>query len=117
MPIKIIVMGIGGVGKTAITTRYVRGRWTEKYNPTVEESHQTTVEFDGKAVQLEILDTAGQDEYAPLRETFMHKGDGFLFVYSITDDQTFEEIRGIREQVLRVHRDKKVVKFMIQFLV
>ena len=57
---------------------------------------------------MEILDTAGQDEYTPLRETFMHTGDGFLLVYSITDDQTLEELRGIREQILRVHRDRKV---------
>jgi len=86
----------------------VLGRWIEKYDPTIEESYQTTVDIDGKALQVEILDTAGQDEYTPLRETFMHTGDGFLLVYSITDDQTFEELRGIREQILRVHRDRKV---------
>ena len=102
----------GGVGKSAITNRFVIGRWIEKYDPTIEESYQTTVDIDGKALQVEILDTAGQDEYRPLRETFMHTGDGFLLVYSITDDQTFEELRGIREQILRAlsacNRDKKV---------
>lgn len=96
------------MGKSAITNRFVIGRWIEKYDPTIEESYQTTVDIDGKALQVEILDTAGQDEYRPLRETFMHTGDGFLLVYSITDDQTFEELRGIREQILRVHRDRKV---------
>lgn len=106
--IKIIVMGVGGVGKSAITNRFVIGRWIERYDPTVEESYQTTIDVDGKALQVEILDTAGQDEYTPLRETFMHTGDGFLLVYSITDDQTFEELRGIREQILRVHPNKKV---------
>lgn len=40
----------------------------------------------------------------------MHTGDGFLLVYSIVDDQTLEELRGIREQILRVHRDRKVKK-------
>lgn len=38
----------------------------------------------------------------------MHTGDGFLLVYSIIDDQTLEELREIREQILRVHRDRKV---------
>jgi len=106
--IKIIVMGVGGVGKSAITNRFVIGRWVEKYDPTVEESYQTTIDIDGKALQVEILDTAGQDEYTPLRETFMHTGDGFLLVYSIVDDQTLEELKAIREQILRVHRDRKV---------
>lgn len=59
------------------------------------------------------MDTAGQDEYTPLRETFMHTGDGFLLVYSIVDDQTLEELREIREQILRVHRDRKVPMVVI----
>ena len=69
-----IVMGVGGVGKSAITNRFVINRWIEKYDPTIEESYMTNVDIDGKALQVEILDTAGQDEYAPLRETFMHTG-------------------------------------------
>lgn len=79
-----------------------------QYDPTIEESYQTTVDIDGKALQVEILDTAGQDAYTPLRETFMHTGDGFMLVYSVVDDQTLEELRDIREQILRVHRDRKV---------
>ncbi len=34
--------------------------------------------------------------------------DGFLFVYSLTDDQTLEELRSIHEQVLNVHPNKNV---------
>lgn len=64
---------------------------------------------------MEILDTAGQDEYTPLRETFMPSGDGFLLVYSIVDDQTLEELRGIREQILRVHKDRKVIHTEVVF--
>lgn len=82
-----------------------------QYDPTIEESYQTTIDIEGKAMQVEILDTAGQDAYTPLRETFMHTGDGFLLVYSIVDDQTLEELREIREQILRVHPDRKVTIF------
>lgn len=101
-------MSISFEGKSAITNRFVVRRWIEKYDPTVEESYQTTIDIDGKALQVEILDTAGQAEYTPLRETFMHTGDGFLLIYSITDDQTFEELREIREQILRVHPNQNV---------
>lgn len=106
--LRVIVMGVGGVGKSAITNRFVVGRWIEKYDPTVEESYLTTIDLDGKALQIEILDTAGQHEYTPLRETFMHTGDGFLLVYSIVDDQTFEELRDIHEQIMRVHQNADV---------
>ena len=85
--VKLIVMGAGGVGKSALTCRYTQGTWVEKYDPTIEDQYTKTVELDTgsgtRAIPLEILDTAGQDEYSPLRETFMHTGDGFLLVYSI----------------------------------
>jgi Ras-related protein Rap-1B len=75
----------------------------------VEESYLTTIDIDGRALQVEILDTAGQKEYSALRETFMHTGDGFLLIYSITDDQTLEELRDIKEQISRVHPNKRVI--------
>ena len=87
-----------------------------KYDPTIEESYQTSVEIDGKALNVEILDTAGQDEYTPLRETFMGSGDGYLLVYSITDDQTLEELDGIRDQILRFHANKKVCCMLFHVL-
>lgn len=43
----------------------------------------------------------------------MHTGDGFMLVYSVVDDQTLEELRSIREQILRVHRDKKVPMIVV----
>ena len=46
-----------------------------QYDPTIEDQYTKAIELDGKAHQLEILDTAGQEEYSPLRETFMHTGD------------------------------------------
>merc|ERR1712185_121650 len=101
-------MGAGGVGKSALTCRYTQGTWVEKYDPTIEDQYTKTVELDTgagtRAIALEILDTAGQDEYSPLRETFMHTGDGFLLVYSLTDDDTYEALEAIHQQIMRVHQ-------------
>ncbi len=46
-----------------------------QYDPTIEDKYTKDLEVKGKALQLEILDTAGQEEYSALRETFMHTGD------------------------------------------
>lgn len=73
------------------------------------------MDIDGKAYQVEILDTAGQDEYTPLRANFMHTGDGFLLVYSVLDDQTFEELRSIREQILQAHPNKAVCCWPVDY--
>lgn len=54
---------------------------------------------------LDILDTAGQEEYSAMREQYMRTGEGFLLVYSIIDRNSFEEIQTFHQQILRV-KDK-----------
>lgn len=39
----------------------------DKYDPTIEDSYRKGVTVDGKETMLNILDTAGQEEYASLR--------------------------------------------------
>ena len=51
---------------------------------------------------LDVLDTAGQEEYSAMREQYMRTGEGFLLVYSINSRQSFEEILTFQQQILRV---------------
>eukprot|EP01126_Amoeba_proteus_P061096 TRINITY_DN8160_c0_g4_i1.p1 TRINITY_DN8160_c0_g4~~TRINITY_DN8160_c0_g4_i1.p1 ORF type:complete len:133 (+),score=8.98 TRINITY_DN8160_c0_g4_i1:270-668(+) len=57
---------------------------------------------DGKVVIMDLLDTAGQDEYSGMRDLYIRKGEGFLLVYSITSRTSLAEVRAFRELVLRV---------------
>lgn len=70
---KIVVLGSGGVGKSALTVQFVQGIFVEKYDPTIEDSYRKQVEVDGQQCMLEILDTAGTvikpfllDNHSPL---------------------------------------------------
>jgi GTPase KRas protein len=60
---------------------------------------------DDETALLDVLDTAGQEEYSAMREQYMRTGEGFLLVYSITARQSFEEIMTFQQQILRV-KDK-----------
>lgn len=60
---------------------------------------------DDEVALLDVLDTAGQEEYSAMREQYMRSGEGFLLVYSITSRQSFEEIRTFQQSILRV-KDK-----------
>lgn len=46
--------------------------------------------LDGEEVQIDILDTAGQEDYAAIRDNYFRSGEGFLCVFSITDDESFQ---------------------------
>lgn len=67
---KIVVLGSGGVGKSALTVQFVQGIFVEKYDPTIEDSYRKQVEVDGQQCMLEILDTAGTVRILPTRNSF-----------------------------------------------
>lgn len=45
--------------------------------------------LDGEEVQIDILDTAGQEDYAAIRDNYFRSGEGFLLVFSITEQESF----------------------------
>lgn len=51
---------------------------------------------------LEVLDTAGQEEYTALRDQWIRDGEGFVLVYSIASRASFSRIRKFYQQIQRV---------------
>ena len=99
---KLVVVGGGGVGKSALTIQLIQNHFVDEYDPTIEDSYRKQVAIDEETCLLDILDTAGQEEYSAMRDQYMRSGQGFLCVYSITNAGSFKEISGFREQILRV---------------
>jgi len=105
---KLVVVGGGGVGKSALTIQLIQGQFVDEYDPTIEDSYRKGVTIDEESCLLDILDTAGQEEYSAMRDQYMRSGQGFLCVYSITNRGSFDEISSFREQILRVKDADKV---------
>ncbi|EPB83472.1 Ras family, other [Mucor circinelloides 1006PhL] len=103
---KLVVLGDGGVGKTALTIQLCLNHFVGKcictYDPTIEDSYRKQVVIDDQPCVLEVLDTAGQEEYTALRDQWIRDGEGFLLVYSIASRSTFERIERFRNQIFRV---------------
>lgn len=76
--------------------------FVEYYDPTIESSYQRQVVVDDHACILDILDTAGQDDYSALRSQWIRSGEGYIIMYSITDKSTFAEVSNLRSQILMV---------------
>ncbi|WWD21626.1 hypothetical protein CI109_106112 [Kwoniella shandongensis] len=106
MLFKITVLGDGGVGKTALTVQFTMSSFVETYDPTIEDCYRKQWVVDDQPCLLEVLDTAGQEEYTALRDQWIRDGEGFLIVYSITSRPTFERVERIVERVLRVKEDE-----------
>ncbi|XP_008049744.1 ras-related protein Rap-1b isoform X2 [Carlito syrichta] len=80
---KLVVLGSGGVGKSALTVQFVQGIFVEKYDPTIEDSYR-------------------KQQFTAMRDLYMKNGQGFALVYSITAQSTFNDLQDLREQILRV---------------
>jgi small GTP-binding protein len=98
---KIVVFGAGAVGKSALTIQFVQGYFITDYDPTIEDSYKRVLAVDNDNVQLDILDTAGQDDFAPMRTSYMRQGKGFIIVYAIDDRASFEEVEVFHRDLTR----------------
>ncbi|CBF77002.1 putative RAS small monomeric GTPase (Rsr1) [Aspergillus nidulans FGSC A4] len=94
----IVVLGAGGVGKSCLTAQFVQNVWIESYDPTIEDSYRKHIEVDGRQCILEILDTAGTEQFS----------QGFLLVFSITSMSSLNELAELREQIVRIKDDENV---------
>ena len=128
---KLVVVGGGGVGKSCLTIQLIQSHFVDEYDPTIEgsslsphladrptdrpfqtDSYRKQCVIDDEVALLDVLDTAGQEEYSAMREQYMRTGEGFLLVYSITSRQSFEEILTFQQQILRV-KDKDYFPIII----
>jgi len=71
-------------------------QFVEDYEPTKADSYRKRVILDGEEAQIDILDTAGQEDYAAIRDNYFRSGEGFLCVFSIIDSESFQAAVDLR---------------------
>ena len=70
--------------------------------------YRKEIEVEGSPATLEILDTAGTEQFASMRDLYIRNGQGFILVFSISSKQTFTDIKSMRNQICRVKATEKV---------
>ena len=71
------------------------------------------IEVDNMPCVLEILDTAGTEQFASMRDLYIKNGQGFVVVYSVTNHQTFLDIKTMRDQIVRVKGSERVPVLLV----
>jgi small GTP-binding protein len=102
--IHLCMLGAGAVGKSALTLHYIQGQFISDYDPTIEDAYRKPIDIDGSNnLMLDILDTAGQEDFVALRTTWMRNKHGFILVYSVVDHSTFTDLNYFYEQLNDVY--------------
>lgn len=92
--VKVAFLGDSGVGKTCIIKRYTEDEFNENSASTSGASYsQKFLDINGKTLQLDLWDTAGQEKYRALGKRFYQDAYIICLVYDITNAATFEDLK------------------------
>lgn len=98
---KVSVLGAGGVGKSTCIVQFVAGTFVEADDPTIEDAYRKNEKVDDEYALLEILDTAGQETFNTVRDTFFRETRGFLIIYSITSRTSFDDVAALYNECIK----------------
>lgn len=70
-----------------------------------EESYITQIEYGFDSHAVEIIDTAGQEEFMLFRDTALAQGDAFLALFAINSISSWYALQELRNKIVREHDD------------
>ena len=108
VPLKVAVLGQSMVGKSALTFRFINNKFPTEHDTTIEDSYSIPAKIDDIQCQLEILDTAGQDDYQTMLDTWINSADGFILVYSIDNKESFESTKTRYDRIMKLKEGQNV---------
>ena len=109
----VAIIGEAGVGKTSIIKRHIFGRFDAEYLSTIEDFYTTLVKADVSSLknfnedrwyELDIVDTAGMEEFKKVRDVAVQDKDAYIFIYSLRDPSS---IFKLSEQLSLLRSEKK----------
>uniref|UniRef100_T1INH0 Uncharacterized protein n=1 Tax=Strigamia maritima TaxID=126957 RepID=T1INH0_STRMM len=100
---KLVVIGDGAVGKTCLLVVFSKDEFPTDYTPTVFENYLANIEVNGNQVELDLWDTAGQEDYDQLRPLSYPDTDVILICLSIGNPDSLENIRDMWAAEAKLH--------------
>ena len=95
---KTIIVGAPSVGKSSLVRRYQTGEFRETHTATIAaDLSAITFDFPTGKVVLTVVDVGGQETFAALRNRFYVGAHHLIFVYDMTNKETFKRITPLFE--------------------
>ncbi len=98
--IKVVLLGNSGVGKSSILDRYVNEHFDKDSQLTLGISFlDKTFSYRGKAIKLQMWDTAGQEKYASLAKMYYRDANIAILVYDLTDKKSLDGLKSWHKEL------------------
>ena len=86
-------------GKTAVCLRYLKGEFSEGYIPTIEDEFSKIITINDRSINLTIIDTAGQDDFAEMRYSYFKLVNGSIIFVDISNPSSIDDLRMIYDDM------------------
>ena len=110
-PLKIVLIGESGVGKTSIIYQFIDKNFLYDQQTTIGGTFATKKVkcSNGKILKLEIWDTAGQEKYRSVTKMFYKDADAAILVYDITSKNSFDGLKNYWLKEVKDSSEKNVI--------
>ena len=97
---KFILIGDSGVGKSSLIQRYVDNTFPENFTATIGIDYKIKkFKKKGFDIKIQIIDTAGQERFLSLTNTFFKNSDGIFLVFDLIERKSFENLKFWMEKI------------------
>uniref|UniRef100_A0A8U7NQ00 Solute carrier family 39 member 3 n=1 Tax=Corvus moneduloides TaxID=1196302 RepID=A0A8U7NQ00_CORMO len=110
---RVVVFGAGGVGKSSLVLRFVKGTFRDTYIPTIEDTYRQVISCDKSVCTLQITDTTGSHQFPAMQRLSISKGHAFILVFSVTSKQSLEELKPIYQQIVQIKGSVESIPIML----
>ena len=110
LSLKILLIGDSQVGKTSLLLKYTEHVFPEEHIATIGVEYKDKfIVKDNYNIRLQIWDTAGQERFHSITKNIYRNANGVLFVYDITNQESFNNIKNWIKDLQNVGNDIKGV--------
>ncbi|KRW98601.1 P-loop containing nucleoside triphosphate hydrolase [Pseudocohnilembus persalinus] len=110
---KLLLIGNSGVGKSCMLMRYSENSFTNNFYNTIGVDFKIkSLQIEDRNIKLQIWDTAGQDRFRTITNSYYRGAHGILIVYDITDKESFENVRTWCSEIEK-HAQENVNKMLV----
>lgn len=109
--LKVVIVGDGAVGKSALLWVYMHQEFKDEYIPTVVDNYAVTLQLKDRKLNLEVFDTAGQEDFKEIRKTSFSGTDVVIVCYNCSNKDTLANVKS--QWIPEVHESDDKAPFVL----
>jgi len=97
---RVVVLGAGGIGKSCLSIRFIKGTYEENYDPTIEEAYEKVIAINGQPTRMQVVDTAGTEQFiAVISDMYLKPNSAYILAFALDDYETLKALEPLYKQL------------------